>query len=77
MGYNKRGLIINGQSITNLIEVKEWPWYEGLGYGHEEIGRCSKITEEKKSSSDDMSHHDASDNGKLSPKRDECSKGHA
>lgn len=47
-----------------------------MGYDHREIGECSKIVEAKKSSSDDMSHNDGSDDGKLSPKRYECSKGH-
>lgn len=35
------------------------------------------FVEAKKSSSDDMSHHGGSDNGKLTLKRDECSNSHA
>jgi len=76
MGYDGRGLGVNGKGIISPIKVKERPRYEGLGYGHGEIGECSKIVEAKKSSSDDISRHDGSDDGKLSSKKDECSKRH-
>jgi hypothetical protein len=44
MGYNRRGLGISGQDVTNPIQVKERPHYAGLRY--EEVGECSKIVEE-------------------------------
>jgi hypothetical protein len=44
MGYNRRGLGISGQDVTNPIQVKERPHYVGLRY--EEVGECSKTTEE-------------------------------
>lgn len=75
MGYEGGCPKINGQGITNHIKVKQRPRYDGLGYGHREFGECSKIFEAKKSSYDDMSHQDGSDNGNLSPKRDECFNG--
>jgi len=55
MGYEGGHVGINGQGITNLIKVKERPKYQGLGYGHRVFGECSKLSEVKKSSDDDMS----------------------
>lgn len=75
MGYEGGCLRINGQGIMNPILVDERPRYQGLGYGHKEFGSCSKLFEENKSSYDDMSHQDGSDNVILSPKGDECFKG--
>lgn len=75
MGYEGGHLRINSQGITNPIKVKEIPRYEGLGYRHRAFRECSKLSEAKKSSEDDMSHQDGSNNGNLSPKRDECFKG--
>lgn len=70
MGYEGGGLRINGQGITNPIEVKKQPRYEQLGYGHGEFGECSKLVDAKKSRDDDMSRQYGSDNGNLSPNRD-------
>ena len=74
MGYEGECLGNNGKGINNPIMVKETPRYEGLGYGHREFIECSKLFEAKKSSDDDMSHQDGSDNGNLSPKRYESIK---
>ena len=71
MGYEGGCLRVNGQGITNPIMVKGRPRYQGLGYGHREFGECYKIFEAKKSSDDDMSHQDGSDNVNFSSKRDE------
>jgi hypothetical protein len=43
MGYEGKGLGIEGQGIVNPIEVVEIPRYLGLGYGEEEIGASSKM----------------------------------
>ena len=44
MGYNRRGLGINDQDLTNPMQVKEIPHYAGLIY--EEVGECSQTTKE-------------------------------
>ena len=61
--------------VSNPIEVKEQIIYEGLCYGHGDFGEHSKICEAIKSSNDDMSHQDGSDNGNLFLKGDEIFKG--
>jgi hypothetical protein len=43
MGYEGKGLGIEGQGIVNPIEVVERPRYLGLGYGEVEIGASSKM----------------------------------
>jgi len=58
MGYEGGGLRINGQGITDLIMVKERPTYQGLSYGHKELGECFKLFEVKKPPEEDMSHQD-------------------
>jgi hypothetical protein len=45
MGYEGKGLGIEGQGIVNPIEVVEIPHYLGLGYGKEDIGTFSKTLE--------------------------------
>jgi hypothetical protein len=84
MGYEGKGLGVNGQGIVNPIEVVEQPRYAGLGYGKEEVGECSKTMKARNSSSDESksvqkecsqvggaSHHDGDSDCKSSPKRDE------
>lgn len=44
MGYQGKGLRINGQSIVNPIKVKELPHYVGFGYVRKQVGECSKKT---------------------------------
>jgi hypothetical protein len=43
MGYEGRGLGIEGQGIVNPIEVVERTRYLGLGYGEVDIGASSKM----------------------------------
>jgi hypothetical protein len=43
MGYEGKGLGIEGQGIVNPIKVVERPRYLGLGYGKVEIGSSSKM----------------------------------
>ena len=88
MGYEGKGLGVNGQGIVNPIEVVERTCYVGLGYGKEEVWEFSKIREIRNSSSDesnsfqkessqadDSSHHDIGIDCKSSPKRYEHFKG--
>ena len=42
MGYEGKGLGVNGRGIINPTEVVEQPRYAGLGYGKDEVGECSK-----------------------------------
>jgi G patch domain-containing protein 2 len=43
MGYEGKGLGIEGQGIVNPIEVVERPQYLGLGYGEVDLGSSSKM----------------------------------
>jgi hypothetical protein len=43
MGYRGGGLGINGQGVTQRLEVVPRQPFAGLGYGHEEKGECSKL----------------------------------
>jgi tuftelin-interacting protein 11 len=52
MGYEGKGLGIEGQGIVNPIEVMEIPRYLGLGYGKEEIGASSKMGSKTSEASD-------------------------
>lgn len=47
MGYQGKGLSINGQGIVNPIKVEELPRYAGLGYVRKDVGEFSKTTCEK------------------------------
>jgi hypothetical protein len=51
MGYRGGGLGINGQGVTQPLEVVPRQPFAGLGYGHEEKGECSKVAETKAISS--------------------------
>jgi hypothetical protein len=51
MGYRGVGLGTNGQGVTHPLEVVPRTPFEGLGYGKEENGECSKVVEEKSISS--------------------------
>jgi hypothetical protein len=44
MGYEGKGLGIQGQGIVNPIEVVDRPRYLGLGYEEVEIGASSKMS---------------------------------
>jgi hypothetical protein len=54
MGFDGKGLGINGQGMTNPIQVEEIPHYAGLGYvsGKGEVGECSKTIEEREARED-------------------------
>jgi hypothetical protein len=43
MGYDGKGLGINGQGMTNPIQAERRPHYARLGYVQEGDGECSKI----------------------------------
>lgn len=47
MGYQGKGLNINGQGIVNPIRVGELPCNVGLGYVRKEVGECSKLANEQ------------------------------
>jgi hypothetical protein len=50
MGYDGKGLRINGQGMANHIEVLERPHYASFGYGKGEVEECSKVTKETNAS---------------------------
>ena len=50
MGYKGGGLDINGQWVTQPLEVVQRPPFAGLGYGKVEIGECSKIAKARATS---------------------------
>ncbi len=47
MGYHGGGLGINGQGVTQPLEVVPIQPFVCLGYGHEEKGECSKVAKMK------------------------------
>lgn len=47
MGYQRKGLNINGERIVNPIKVEEFPCYVGFGYVKKEFGECSKTTNDQ------------------------------
>jgi hypothetical protein len=53
MGYEGKGLGINGQGILNPIKVEELPHQAGLGYVRKEFGECSKTTSNQPMIDDD------------------------
>ena len=63
MGYDGRGLGVNGQGIINPIEVKRQPHKAGLGYT--EIGESSKSAEARKF------NNGGNGDGKQLPRRNE------
>ena len=52
MGYEEKGLGINGQGIVNPIKVEELPRQAGLGYVRKEVGECA-MTVSKPLTTDD------------------------
>jgi len=46
MGYEGKGLGINGQGIINAIKVEELPCRTGLGYVKKEVGECATTASE-------------------------------
>ena len=53
MGFDRKGLDINGQGMINTIYVEEIPHYVGLGYGKGENGGSSKTIEAREASSEE------------------------
>jgi hypothetical protein len=53
MGYEGKGLGIEGQGIINPIEVVKGPQYLGLGYGKVELGESSKMGSKTSEASND------------------------
>src|SRR5699024_9671062 len=44
IGYEGKGLGVNGQGIVNPIKVGELTRQEGLGYSRKEVGECDPPT---------------------------------
>lgn len=61
MGYQGKGLNINGQGIVNPIKVVELPRYAGLGYVQKEVGECSKTTHDQPMIGDESTSSNSSD----------------
>jgi len=53
MGYQGKGLDINGQGIINPFQVEELPQHTGLGYDRKEVGECAKTTSEPSMTDDE------------------------
>ena len=53
MGYEGKGLGINGQGIVNPIKVEELPCQTRLGYVRKEIGECTRIDNEPPTTNDE------------------------
>lgn len=53
MGYEGKGLGINGQGIVNSIKVEELPRQAGLGYVRKEVGECAKTASEPPKTDDE------------------------
>ena len=51
MGYSRGGIGINGQGMTQPLEVVPRQPFAGLGYRQEEGGECSEVVEAKSISS--------------------------
>ena len=50
MGYKGGGIDINGQGVTQPLEVVQRPPFVSLGYGKVDIGECSKIAKARTTS---------------------------
>jgi len=53
MGYEGKGLGINGQGIVNPIKLEELPHQAGLGYVRKEVGECAETTSEPPTTDDE------------------------
>jgi hypothetical protein len=54
MGYDGKCLGINGQGMTNLMQVERRNYYEGLEYDQEGDGECSKTVEAREASNKEV-----------------------
>ena len=53
MGYEGKGLGINGQGIVNPIKAEELPRQTGLGYVRKEVGECAEIARKPPTTDDE------------------------
>ena len=53
MGYEGKGLGVNGQGIVNPIKVEELPCQTGLGYVRKEVGECAETVSEPPTTDDE------------------------
>ena len=53
MGYEGKGLCINGQGIVNPIKVEELPRQAGLGYVRKEVGECTETVSKPPTTEDE------------------------
>ena len=53
MGYEGKGLGINGQGIFNAIKVEELPYRIGLGYVRKEVMECVETTSKPPTTDDE------------------------
>ena len=53
MGYEGKGLGVNGQGIVNPIKVEELPRQARLGYVRKEVGECVETTSEPPTTDDE------------------------
>jgi len=60
MGYEGKGLGINGQGIVNPIKVEGLPHQERLGYVRKEVGECTETTSEPPTTDDECWVYDQS-----------------
>lgn len=68
MGYQGKGLDINGQGIMNSIKVEEIPRHTGLGYVRKDIGESSKAASDQSIMYDETSSSYSNDStGSMNP----------
>lgn len=60
MGYEGKGLGVNGQGIVNPIKVEELPHQAGLGYVRKEVGECTETISEPPTTNDEQPSSDLS-----------------
>jgi len=60
MGYEGKGLGVNGQIILNPIKVEELPRQARLGYVRKEVGECADTVSEQPTSDDEEPSSDLS-----------------
>lgn len=74
MGYQGKGLSINGQCIVNPIKVEKLPRYAGLGYVKKEVGECSNIASEQPMTDDKSTSSHSNDSEGSTGTYQRCTK---